>query len=233
LNQSISNEVIKWREGENGIKYPLKYSKRGYELKNFKTYLYEKRNRYFYDQFHKISKRVVEYFVKYGVTNIILSYNLADLKYNGKCKLSKRVKQNFIQIPFIKLLDYIQYKANENGIMVDCIDESYTSKTSCVSDDVNHPLDKELNGVRSKRGLFKDNAIDKVFNADLNGAVNHIKKQYNDLDFSWLKNYLFKLNNPIKIKCDYEFCKQNSVSGKEHLYSAHTSHPAQFCVGLS
>jgi putative transposase len=60
--------------------------------------------------------------------------------------------------------------------------------------------------------------INKVFNADINGAVNHIKVATGK-SFEWLKDKLFKLCNPIKIKSDYEFCRllkglQNSVSGK-------------------
>jgi hypothetical protein len=63
-----------------------------------------------------------------------------------------------------------------------------------------------------------DTVINKVFNADVNGAVNHIKVATGK-SFQWLKNKLFKLCNPIKIKSDYEFCRLlenlwNSVSGK-------------------
>jgi putative transposase len=236
LNESISNEVIEFKTSKTGTKYAFKWTQRGRELRKYKTFLYEKRNRYFYDQFHKVSKRVVEFLKLNSVTNLTISYNLASLKYNGDCKLNNKVKQNFIQIPFIKLLDYIQYKSNEVGIQVDIINEAYTSKCSCVSDDVNNPLDKELNGVRSKRGLFTDKLINKTMNADLNGAVNHIKKSNKNNDFSWLKNYMFKLCNPVKIKCDYDFFKfiKNSVFGQGMLSNnIQTSLPVQICAGLS
>ena len=204
LNTAISKEVQVWKV-VNGKSYPDKYSKRGNGLRKYKSKLFEKRNRFFNDQFHKISKRVIEYLIVSKVDKLVISYSLSSLKYNGNCKLNTKTKQSFIQIPFIKLLRYIEYKCNENGIKVNVINESYTSKTSCISDDVNHPKDKELNGVRSKRGLFKDHLINQVFNADLNGAVNHIKKCYKNFDFSWLEHFMFKLNNPIKIKCDYDF----------------------------
>ena len=66
-----------------------------------------------------------------------------------------------------------------------------------------------------KRGLFLDTVINKVFNADINAAVNHIKVGTGKC-FARLKDKLFKLCNPIKIKSDYEFCRllkglQNSV----------------------
>ena len=60
--------------------------------------------------------------------------------------------------------------------------------------------------------------INKVFNADINVAVNHIKVAIGK-SFEWLKDKLFKLCNLIKIKSDYEFCRLlkslwNSGSGK-------------------
>jgi len=228
LNKFISDSAIEFKTNKIGTKYATKWTSHGNYLRKYKTFLYEKRNRYFYDQFHKVSKRVVEFLKVNNVNNLIISYNLAELKNNGDCKLKN--KQNFIQIPFIKLLNNIQYKCNEIGIQVDTINESYTSKCSCISDDVNNPLDKELNGVRSKRGLFKDKLINKVMNADLNGAANHIRK-YNKNNFSWLTNYLFKLCNPIKIKCDYDFVKylKNSVfeQGITEFEVIHTSHHVQ------
>ena len=77
-------------------------------------------------------------------------------------------------------------------------------------------------GKRVKRGLFLDVVINKVLNADINGAVNHIKVATGK-SFEWLKDKLFKLCNPIKIKSDYEFCRLlkslwNSGSGKSALF---------------
>ena len=82
----------------------------------------------------------------------------------------------------------------------------------------NPDLTNAFKGKRVKRGLSLDTVINKVFNADINAAVNHIKVGTGKC-FAWLKDKLFKLCNPIKIKSDYEFCKllkglQNSVSGK-------------------
>jgi IS605 OrfB family transposase len=221
LNISKSNEVLEWGLSKNGTKYPKKYSIKGIKINKFISFLYQKRNRYFDDNFHKISVRILEYLKNSNVTDLYISKNLAELKSNGKCKLRKSTKQNFIQIPFFKLLNIFEYKAAEFSIMVHSIDEAYTSKTSCISDNVvdiqnNRLLSNAFNGKRDKRGLFKDTLMKKVFNADLNGAVNHIKVGTSK-SFEWLKNYLFKLCNPIKIKCDCEFIVViNSVSGKSN-----------------
>jgi transposase, IS605 OrfB family, central region len=224
LNESKSQEVLEWGISKTGTKYPIEYTQKGKEIKKFISFLYSKRNKYFYDQFHKISKRIIEFLYLNEVTDLYLSKNLAELKNNGECKLNKSVKQGFIQIPFIKLLKNIEYKAQEVGINVHWIDECYSSKSSCISDDIvsiqqNNPESTNaFKGKRVERGLFLDRFLNKVFNADVNGAVNHIKIA-TAKSFEWLKNSLFKLCNPIKIKSDYEFCRflkklQNSVSDK-------------------
>ncbi len=66
----------------------------------------------------------------------------------------------------------------------------------------------ELKGVRAKRGLFKDNVLNKIWNADINGAVNHIKIAFNNC-FKWLKNSLFKLCNPKTVKSANDFLSLN------------------------
>jgi len=229
LNESRAKEVEEWAESKTGTKYPAKYTERGREIGRFISFLYAKRNRFFTDQFHKMAKRIVEYLHLNGVSDVFVSKSLAELKNNGECVLSKAVRQSFVQIPFIKLLKYIEYKAQEYGIRVHYVDERYTSKASCISDDIRgiqkgYCLTNAFNGKRVKRGLFLDALINKVFNADLNGAVNHIKVGVGK-SFAWLKDKLFKLCNPIKIKSDYEFCRllkslQNSGSGKSGLPEA-------------
>lgn len=225
LNNSISEEVIEYKtivkKDETVVQIPIKWTERGHRLKRYIGFLYRKRNDFFETEFHKISKRIVEYLKLYNVKKLVLSKNLADLMNNGECKLRKKTKQNFIQIPFIQLIHYIEEKAIKNGIEVIFIDEAYTSKTSCVSGDVLEvqtkkfkdnsykPLANELKGVRAKRGLFRDIVLNKIWNADLNGAVNHIKIAFNSC-FKWLDKFLFKLCNPIKLKSANDFLLFNS-----------------------
>ncbi len=216
LNETISEEVIEFKESKTGTKYPIKWSSKGNYLKEFKTYLTQKRNEYFKNSFHKLSKKVIEYLQLHNATHLVISSSLAELKNSGNCNLRKSVKQNFIQIPFIQLLNYIEEKAKDVNIEVIRVDESYTSKISCISSDVcdvqeysNALKSKQeestcttkpsYNGKRTKRGLFKDTIIGKILNADLNGAVNHIKLAIKQ-SFQWLKDNLWKLCNPIKVK---------------------------------
>lgn len=179
-------------------------------LNKFKSFLYEKRNNYFYSEFHKISKRILEYLYINNVGTLVVSSSLADLKNNGNCEMRKDVKQNFIQIPFMQLVKNLKDKAPKFGIQIIDVDESYTSKTSCLSADIREikklALNKEklstndFKGSRVKRGMFKDKVLNKTINADLNGACNILKiveKMLDDINY-------YKFCNPIKCKSDHE-----------------------------
>ena len=70
------------------------------------------------------------------------------------------------------------------------------------------PTANEFKGTRAKRGLFRDTVLNKIWNADLNGAVNHIKVALNSC-FKWLKDALFKLCNPKILKSANDFLLLN------------------------
>jgi putative transposase len=219
LNESISDEATEFKTIKKGddeaIKIATKHSSRGNELKSFKTFLIEKRNRFFSSEFHKISANIVKYCLINGVTDFCLSRNLSMTKTTGEIKQRKAQKQTFYQMPFGDLLNKLEEKLKSVGIKVHDIDEAYTSKSSCISANVNKnqllrkknikPTTTDLNGSRVARGLFKDLVIDKIFNADVNGAVNHIRVAFKRLKFNWLSEFLFKLANPIKLKSTSEF----------------------------
>ncbi|WP_147363006.1 zinc ribbon domain-containing protein, partial [Caminicella sporogenes] len=116
---------------------------------------------------------------------------------------------------------YIEYKAKDYGIKVKYVDESYTSKTSSLTEDIkiiqklpqyNLDLTNALGGKRVKRGLFKDKAINKIINADLNGARNICllgsKKAQQKYKVGGENRWLnLKLCNPIKVESDFELCR--------------------------
>jgi len=94
----------------------------------------------------------------------------------------------------------LKYKCDIAGIDLRITDdERYTSKTSSISGDIEN---KEFNGKRVKRGLFKDQKIKKVYNADLNGALNIAIKELGEevrKQFLKLQNWIDKLSRPIKL----------------------------------
>lgn len=184
-------------------------------LQKYRTFLYEKRNNFFFNEWHRLSKRILQYLQKYNVTELKISRNLSELKYNGNCELRKEVKQTFIQIPLIKLLDMICVKAYKYEIKIIEVDEKYTSKTSCISQDINYiqklSEDNKLitndlyKGSRVKRGLFYDKVYNKIINSDINGAVNIC-----NIDTIVNLNYNIpyrKLCNPIKVYKDTDLLK--------------------------
>ena len=133
--------------------------------------LTEKRSSKIDDYLHKASRYIINYCLKTDIHKIVIGKN-QEWKQNSK--LSKRVNQNFVQIPFARLIEMIQYKAEEKGIAVMLTEESYTSGTSFID---NEPPTKENynKARRIHRGLFVSNSGIKI-NADLNGAYQILRK---------------------------------------------------------
>ncbi|MFW9782700.1 MAG: RNA-guided endonuclease InsQ/TnpB family protein, partial [Candidatus Heimdallarchaeota archaeon] len=123
--------------------------------------------------FHRISKNVIEYCIQNNIGTIIIGYNF---NWKQKINIGKRNNQKFVQIPFLKLVKQIEYKASLVGIQVKTIDESYTSKCSFFDNELIEKHDKYL-GKRISRGLFKTSK-GVIINADINGAYNIMKKGF-------------------------------------------------------
>lgn len=123
--------------------------------------------------FHRISKNVIEYCIQNDIGSIAIGYNF---NWKQKINIGKRNNQKFVQIPFLKLVKQIEYKAKLVGIQVKTIDESYTSKCSFLD---NEAIEKHENyvGKRISRGLFKTSK-GVIINADVNGAYNIMKKGF-------------------------------------------------------
>ena len=234
INNEIANEVIQYKEivNKEGNKQliPEEYSKKGKVLQNRKSQLFERRKLYMDDYMQKLSKKITNYLVINKVDNLVISRNLNFTKTTGEIKMVKKTKQKFYQIPFGRLLNLIEEKLTAKEIKVIEINEAYTSKTSSLNADIvkiqekskkkEKILPNDLNGSRGNRmkgnlnnplgrGLFKDIVINKVINADINAAVNHIKVGINQIGLKDIKinKDLFKYCNPIKIKSNHEFDK--------------------------
>ena len=133
--------------------------------------LLKKRNNQIRDCFHKASRKVVNYCIENDIGTIAIGYTEG---WKQEIGLGKRNNQNFVQIPFAKLIQQIKYKAKMVGIQVMTHEESYTSKCSFLD---NEPIEKHdiYQGKRIKRGLFRT-LKGKIINADVNGAYNITKK---------------------------------------------------------
>lgn len=132
---------------------------------------YEKRNRYFKNFMHQASKKTVDFLVANEVTCLVIGWNKG---WKQESKLSKQVNQTFIQIPYKQYRDQVIYKAEEKGIKVCVVDESYTSGTSFL-DHENPSKENYDKSRRVYRGLFISNTGIKI-NADVNASYQIIKK---------------------------------------------------------
>ncbi len=142
--------------------------------KNYSTRmnkLAEKRNIKINDYLHKASRKIINYCTNNQINTIIIGKNNG---WKQNSKMSRRINQNFVQIPFNRFIEMIRYKAKENGIAVILTEESYTSGTSFIDNE--QPIKENYNKSRRiKRGLFKSND-GLLINADLNGAYQILRK---------------------------------------------------------
>jgi putative transposase len=122
--------------------------------------------------------------------------------------------RRFCQIAHATLINFIKYKAEHYGIAVVTTEESYTSKTSFVTNEALEVYDKEnrndpnrtkpvRNGYRRSddRNWFvhkeKRNDRWKVVHADVNGAFNIIRKVFESFAYHvglTLKFTVFRLS---------------------------------------
>ena len=141
--------------------------------------MYEKRERYMEDAFHKISRIIVDFLTENQIGNLVVGYN-KDWKQN--INIGKANNQKFVQMPFARLRSYLKYKCEMSGIRFICNEESYTSKCDALACEPVGKHDTYL-GRRIKRGLFRS-SVGKLINADVNGAVNILRKVVGDSEIA-------------------------------------------------
>lgn len=140
--------------------------------------LTEKRNNKINDYLHKSSKYLIDFCLKNNLNSIIIGYNQA---WKQEIDIGKRNNQNFVGIPYYRLISIIEYKCKMVGLNIELREESYTSKCSSIDlEDVKkHDV---YQGSRIKRGLFKSKE-GKIINADVNGSLNILRKAVPNINF--------------------------------------------------
>ena len=160
-------------------------------------HLMEKRDNKIKCYFYKSSKMIINYCLENNINRIIIGYSkdfqnkgfVLSKEYYAKDNYSKHIEkemvkknnQNFLMIPFGKLINRIEYLCSKNGIECIIQEESYTSASSFFDLDYLPIYSKGKNkeytfsGERIKRGLYKTKE-GKCINADINGALNIYRK---------------------------------------------------------
>ena len=119
---------------------------------------------------------------------IIIGYNK---EWKKGCNMGAKTNGLFYGIPYCKLLTKIKNKLSNKNITI--IEESYTSK--CDSLSLEKICKKEqYMGKRINRGLYSS-STKKLLNADINGAINIMRKKYNLKEIKGLH-----ICNPEKVK---------------------------------
>lgn len=150
-----------------------------------------KRHNYISNYFHQYTSYLIKYCIQNQISEVILGYNK---EWKQGINLGKINNQKFNFIPYYKFKEMLRYKLEERGIKFTIHEESYTSKCSALDLE---PIKKheKYAGRRVKRGLFKSSK-GKLINADLNGAINIMRKVTGD-DFIQPVSGL--VLNPVKI----------------------------------
>lgn len=130
-----------------------------------------RRNNKVKDFIHKASKWIISFCGQHHIGHLIIGKNDG---WKRKFKMSKKVNQHFIGIPFEMLINQLIYKAEDVGIIIELTEESYTSKIDHLANEEMKHNDNYL-GKRVHRGLFKS-SIGKAINADVNGAIGIMRK---------------------------------------------------------
>ena len=135
------------------------------------------------DRLHKISREIINDLSHRGVSTVIVGKNTGQ-KINSKLK-------NFVQVPLFRLINMIKYKAELAGITFIQAEESYTSGTSFLDNEL--PTKEFYDKSRRKyRGLFLSNNSKRI-NADVNASFQIMKKVYKE----FMHTDSIKYANPI------------------------------------
>jgi IS605 OrfB family transposase len=137
----------------------------------------QKRNNKVKDYLHKASRILVNQLVSNGVDTLVVGHNL---QWKQDINIGDRNNQNFVQVPHTRFVEMVRYKCRMEGIRVAIQEESYTSKCSFM-DGEEVRKHETYKGKRVKRGWFK--ASSGVINADLNGALNILKKAVGEYQY--------------------------------------------------
>ena len=171
--------INQWYNKENsrlqGIKDKQKYGKRITKRQSLAVY---KHNNKVNDYLSKAARIVINYCNNNDIGTLVAGYNK---DFQSKAAIGKVSNQNFVNIPFSKLLNKLEYLCKLNGIRFIKQEESYTSKADFWSKDYIPIYDPDndsryrFSGKRIYRGLYKSQT-GITLNADVNGALNILRK---------------------------------------------------------
>ena len=187
----------------------------------------EKRNRQMRDVINKAARFVINWCVDKSVGTIVFGWNQGN---KDSVELGKKNNQEFVQIPTARLKARIAELCEQYGIKFMETEESYTSKSSYLDNDVlpTYGGEKPANWKPSgKRGAKKKGVIHNLgrggyltrdsirINSDCNGAANILRKVATQLSISLVEVGRAVLTLPQR----YDVFRKLSKSYRKRCYS--------------
>lgn len=193
--------INQWFNKENARLQSIKDKQHfGKKTTNRQKAIARDRNNKVNDYMSKVARKVIDYCVANDIGTLVVGYNET---FQRSSKIGKQNNQNFVNISYGRLRSKLKYLCELNSIVFEKQEESYTSKASFWDrDDIpvynaDNPKEYQFSGSRIHRGLY-ETAGGKTVNADVNGALNIMKKS-NVVDM----NILYgrgEVDTPVRIR---------------------------------
>ena len=123
---------------------------------------------------HHASKEVINYCIDNNIDTLVCGHNDT---WKQNSNMGKRNNQKFLYIPYNIFIQQLKYKCQNNGIKFITINESYTSGTSFLDEEM--PIKENYNKSRRiKRGLFQGQ--NSLVNSDVNGSLQIMRKAFSN-----------------------------------------------------
>lgn len=157
------------------------------------------RNNFVKDYLNKTARYIIDYCITNRIGKLIVGYNPG---IRQDANMGGRNNQNFVQIPHYSLRQKFEGLCKRYGFEFVEQEESYTSKASFLDGDdipvynADNPQKYKFSGRRYLRGLYRSKS-GRLLNADVNGAVNILKKSKHNLDLQRVFSGL--LASPLRI----------------------------------
>ena len=171
--------INQWYNKENARLQSIKdKQKLGYKPTNRQKANTHCRNNRINDYMNKTARKIINYCIANDIGTLVIGYNKT---FQKDSNMGTANNQIFVNIPYGQLRSKLEYLCQLNGITFVEQEESYTSKASFWDKDeipayeADNPKEYQFSGKRVHRGLYK-RADGKYFNADVNGALNIMRK---------------------------------------------------------
>ena len=170
INQYYNKQLA--AEKSNLMKVNNKYWSNKLDQISFKRY------KRIMNYMHNVSAYIVKYCKYNNIDNIVIGKND---KWKQECNIGSINNQKFVQIPYEILFEQLKYKCEFNNIKLIITEESYTSGTSFLDNEL--PIKENYDkSRRNHRGMFISNKGVKI-NADVNGAYQIMRKVFPEFEY--------------------------------------------------